>query len=236
MANPPFALELDLSILYVPPMSSHGRGITLTRRVELPFPPYDGLAIHSKQLDYCQEPLGFRLTDVVWDMDRQVFVATTSMESQMPLAEIGEDIASWQLLGWKVGSYLDPYTSAADREDEDLTETLDADSLAAAEVEEEARENLPALPARRRPKAFNRLFRALVRKMAELHNNSAVAYAMWKTQRYFDEEARKECASPAVKAFEAAVRAFDDLSSDEQFEWVERLKRRYPRLDRVAEG
>jgi len=70
-----FTLELDLIITYTPPMSEAGGGIYLTRELQVPFAPYNGLHICGNQMDQAPGPEGFVLKDVTWDVDRQVFMA-----------------------------------------------------------------------------------------------------------------------------------------------------------------
>jgi len=40
-----FTLELDLSLFYEPLMDEYQPGIVVTREVELPFPPMEGLSL-----------------------------------------------------------------------------------------------------------------------------------------------------------------------------------------------
>lgn len=226
----PFSLELDLILRFMPPMDRIGNGITVTRTIELPFPPYNGLAIYGKGMDDCPDPIGFRLEEVVWDLNRQVFLGKTTMEYATPMATIADDIGTWLQRGWRLGSYLDAYKA----DDESKTEGEESSELGeTVEVDDDVMEAWPSMPPRKRPKHFNKVLRAIIRAMAELHNNCAVAYAMWKTQRFFDEEEREGCDSPAAKKFWDAVYAFEAMSLDEQVAWIERVKRTYPRLDQV---
>jgi len=84
-----YRLALDLDLYFVPPMEGNHGGITVTRNFTLPFPPTSGLAICGRQIEEHPDPHGFVLHDVLWDMDREVFTAHTSLESQaLPIAEI----------------------------------------------------------------------------------------------------------------------------------------------------
>src|SRR3954453_23956716 len=71
-----FVVELDVHLIYQPPMADSDTGITVTRDFELPFAPYAGLKLYSRVWDDYPEPFGFELKDVVWDFDRSVFLAT----------------------------------------------------------------------------------------------------------------------------------------------------------------
>jgi hypothetical protein len=127
-----FRVELDMHLYFVPPMDEHGAGIIVTRIVDLPFPPFNGLAIHGKTMSECPDPLGFRLEDVTWDVDRSVFLARTSLISQkFPFSYIADEIAAWIGRGWRLDSYADPYQQQDDddlevQNDGDETEAIDA--------------------------------------------------------------------------------------------------------------
>jgi hypothetical protein len=186
-----YKVELDF-LSFDPPMDEHDPSIRLTRTIELPFPAYEGLVIHSRMIDViCDEPLGFVLKNVMWDMDRSVFLATTSMDSgDTPFDEIPDEIRSWIDRGWRLGSHLDVYPK-------DMDEPEEAESPGTSvEDDNPEAEVTPSQPARRRPARYNKIFRALIRTMAELHNNWSVAYAMYITQQFFTEEERKKPDAP----------------------------------------
>lgn len=91
-----YRLELDLDLYFVPPMEANHGGITVTQTFTLPFPPSSDLAICGRQIEEHSDPHGLVLHDVVWDMDREVFTAHTSLESQaLPIAEIPNAIRAW---------------------------------------------------------------------------------------------------------------------------------------------
>ncbi len=77
----------------------------------------------------------------------------------------------------------------------------------------------------RRPKEFNRLMRALVRKMSELHNDVAVAYAMDKTKRYFDESESREPKTAAVEEWRRAKDEFERMPFEQQHAWQEKIEK-----------
>ena len=105
-----FVLELDVSLYFVPPMEERARGIVVTRTLELPFPPTDGLFITGIAMNGQPLARGFKLEDVTWDLDRQKFFATTSLTSQdFPIADIPVLIRDWIDRGWQLGSYEDTY-------------------------------------------------------------------------------------------------------------------------------
>jgi hypothetical protein len=76
-----FKVEIDFVVTFVPPMSQHSRGITLTRAIELPFHPSRDVNIFGRDLmEDGSEPMGIKFKDIIWDMDRQVFFAKTYLE------------------------------------------------------------------------------------------------------------------------------------------------------------
>lgn len=217
-----YRVELDLVLHFVPPMNDNGDGITFTRTIELPFPPCKEIAIHSKHIDgETFPPIGFKLKDIIWDADRQVFLATTYVIFQgTPLAEIPDELALWLDLGWKLGSYADQYKHVLEDDDDGETET-NSDA-------EEDEEKWQTLRPNKRPKTFNQIFKGLIRKLAELDNNCSVAYAMAKTQQYYE-----DTESPEGKEFAEAVKEYTELSWDDQAKWRDNIQRRYPRLERL---
>ena len=91
-----FKLELDLLLYFVPPMDERGQGIRLTRSLELPFPPINGLYLSGIAMDDPPTPMGCRINDLTWDLDRQVFMATTQLTNHdFPIATIPDEIGSW---------------------------------------------------------------------------------------------------------------------------------------------
>jgi hypothetical protein len=230
-----FRLELDLSIHYIPPMLESRRGIILTRSVELPFAPFPNLQIYSREIDDSPGPLGFMLKELTWDIDRQVFLAETGIvNTSIPVAEIPDDLCSWIERGWRFGSFADAYVDPTMSDDEEPT----GDSETGSSDEDVLLEELPAKPPRNRPASFNKVLRALVRTMAELDNNAAVAYAIAKTQRFFDnvENIAKENETPAIRKYRVALSEFEEMSFDERYDWRTKIMKTYPRLDRILQS
>jgi hypothetical protein len=79
-----YTVKLDLHLTYTPPMREATPPIVLTRDLVLPFPAADGMKVHSEAMDPVIPPLGLVLEDVIWDMDREVFRATTSIADLPP--------------------------------------------------------------------------------------------------------------------------------------------------------
>src|SRR5208283_2836283 len=105
-----FALELDVSLCFVPPMDERARGIVVTRTLEMPFPPTEGLFVTGIAMNGQPMAQGFKLKNLTWDLDRQRFFATTSLTSHdFPIAEIPDMIRDWLDRGWQLGSYEDTY-------------------------------------------------------------------------------------------------------------------------------
>ena len=91
-----FKLELDLVLYFVPPMDEHSQGIRLTYSLELPFLPTNGLYLAGVAMDDPLSPLGFRINDLTWNLDRQFFMATTQLTNHdFPIATIPDEIGNW---------------------------------------------------------------------------------------------------------------------------------------------
>lgn len=241
-----FILQLDLVLRYMPLMSEYGRGVVLTREIKLPFPPWNGLEIFSREFDECPAPGGMPIKDVVWDVDRGVFLARTMLDDAgSPLPLLPALIRSWIDRGWRFGSYADTYPDPyAESDEEDRQESEHDGSAGDAETAIEHDEDWDEydrarlLSWRRRSAKTNRVFRALIRHMAETYDNESVAFAFDKTGRYFTEsevlERRRE--DREVDKFAGAVREFQSMPLKEQEKWRRRTLR-YPSLEAlIREG
>lgn len=232
-----FRLEVDFRISFIPPMEEHRPGICLTRAFDLPFPPTEGLHLTGKCFhpDH-QTSDGFKLEDVTWDVDRQVFLASTSLVCQdYPLAFIPDDLRELIDQGWRLGSVEETYPEPEAPDVESETEGAGGREDEPGAVDEVDKEELlPSADPRSRPASFNKLFRALVREMAVTYNNWHVAYAMDRTQRFFTEEELRGESTSAKEAFRQAVAEFGRKSIDEQLKWQKRVTRTHPRLDRIV--
>ncbi len=225
-----YTVCLDLHLRFVPPMSEHAPGIVLSRTIELPFPAYSGLVVYGAELDECPDPLGLHLTDVIWDIDRSVFLAHSVIVSHdEPLAFIPDTIRGWIERGWKLGSYRDAYL--ANQPDDDADEV--AASLS-SDDEFDRLERLHTLPKTRRDPDFNRFFKALIREMSDGYNNLSVAYAMDKLGRLLPNEKPKagEQLSEIARRWRDACSEFDQLDSDAQTAWQDKVAK-YPSLERA---
>jgi hypothetical protein len=123
-----FKLELDVSLYYDPPMDEHGQGIGLTRIFEIPFHPSSGLYLTGGGLTDPPDAIGFKIEDVTWDLDRQVFLADTSLFSKdLPIAFIPDELRAWMTRGWRLGSSSEAYEEAvySGREAEDVRGRLE---------------------------------------------------------------------------------------------------------------
>lgn len=229
-----YAVEVDLVLRYVPPMSDHGRGIRLTRTIELPFPPSRDISVFSKDWEgqNIDEPLGYVLKEITWDMDRNRFVADTEMSvTGIPIAMIPFEILHLVYQGWKYGSYKDQYQTERKRG----RKRSKLAGIPEYDWDYEEAEAWDANP-KGRPKEFKLILHAVVSTMAELHNNCGVAFAMLKTGSYFDidsEDSRSEL-SPLERRFQDSIREYESLSSEKQWDWSERVKRRYPQLREIV--
>lgn len=218
---------IDFSVRYSPPMSEIGRGILLTRAVVLPFPPREKLSIHSTTMDELgSEPIGFRLTDIIWDMDRRVFLAKTSLDcSGMSLTEIPNDLSRWLDKGWVFGSYVDGYAT-----DEYRFDTFGEPDLPIVRPKKRdlraGDDDLDALlkvRSSKRSTYFNQIFGTMVRTMAELFNDEATAYAMHKTGMYFSELELREDKTDAARRWRDFKYEYGNLTARRQLAWRARV-------------
>ncbi len=139
-----FKLELDLHLYFDPPMADHGDGIAVTRTIDVPFPPWSGLLVYGRELDECPSPGGWPLKDVTWDVDRGVFLATTSLHSGgVPMAMIPDVVRAYVDRGWRLGSYMDLYEEPNEDESPE-----DDDAVEGGSVDEDEMELWPTMPAR----------------------------------------------------------------------------------------
>lgn len=227
-----YAVEVDLVLRYVPPMDDHGAGIRLTRTIELPFPAVENMSVFSKAWEGADDPLGFVLKQVTWDMDRQRFLAETAMSvTGTPIAMLPYEIHQLVEHGWTYGSYHDAYRTEGKRGrkrrqlprigvldwDWDDAEAWDSDPKG-------------------RPKEFTLFLQGLVSTMAELHNNCSIAYAMLQTGRHVDIPDRRMASelSPQEQRFKDAIRKFEALTADQQWDWAARVSRKYPPLTEIV--
>lgn len=214
-------------------MSEHEAGYRLTRTIELPFAPSSGTAVFSQEWEGMDDPLGYVLKDVTWDIDRACFLAETVTEMcDFPIALIPLEICRFVVYGWTIGSYADQYsterkcgrkrrkipTMAISDWDEEDAEAWDSDMTG-------------------RPKEFKTVWHAVVAMMAGLWNHCPVAYAMLKTGVHVEvpKEGFKEL-SPLQNRFRDAIREYESLTFDQRCEWRDRVVGRYPRMEDVVEA
>lgn len=218
------AIELDLHLVFDPPMDEHGRGIVVTRRIDLPFVPFDGLQIYSRTWEECPEPLGFKLKDVVWDADRKVFLATThNILSGFPFATIPDEVRSWLDNGWRLGSWMEHY-----QQEEEPAAEQPAFVGWLRDVDDEVVEHLHNRPPKKRPKVFNQFMQAMVRHMVEVGNNRPVAYAMDKTGVLITAE-DNEVDAKTRAGWHRRCDEFTRMSIEDQMAWEDGV-REYPAL------
>jgi hypothetical protein len=222
-----FTLEIDAILCFDPPMSDKGPGIPVTHTLQIPFVPFDGLAIVSRIFGEPPMPEGPQLKEVTWDADRQVFMAYNEhVFCDFPILSIPQEINYWLDLGWKYGSCTDKY-EPAHRGRKPKKSAFGP----APQIEDDATKQLYSMKPADRPEYFNHLLDAVVRTMAELNNNWPVAYAMDKTKMYFSETDPFNAKTPAEKKFAEAARAFGVMDFKEQWNWCQRVVKRNPRLD-----
>lgn len=233
-------LELDLVLSFQPPMSDHGGGIVLTRTIELPFAPFDGLHLFAREMDQCPYPPGFPLKNVAWDLERGRFLADTHLSISDSVAMIPVTLADYRERGWKPGSYQDYYHAddKDDDEDERAEAVAPADGPAGSEtsgelgLEFDELEKLESMPPRKRPREFNRLVQALVRCMVDCADDFAAAYAIDKTGWVLSDRVAQHNRDEEHQTWLRAYRYFNDLPEPERRRWYRRV-RRYPDIHSI---
>lgn len=226
-----FGVELDLHLVFEPPMSDGDEGIVVTRTVQLPFPPHDGLAINSSEWEPDPEPHGLILKEIIWDIERSVFLASTYWHMNgLPIAGIPAEIGDFLSRGWQIGSYAWNYEEDGGAWRRSRVPAPPPNAVDMADlVDSDTYEILHKLPPRKRPPQFNALMKSLVRAMAENWGNSAVAYAMDKTGCYFGETFHHPATDEQVNAFVQVVREYKRAPVDDRVKWHGRVEK-YPSI------
>jgi hypothetical protein len=223
-----YRVELDVDLILIPPMDEEGGGITMTRSFEIPFPPVEGLPVFSSAWEVLPEPVGFPLTGVVWDLDRQTFLADNKRVQYQAIAAIPEELSHWVARGWRLGSYYEHYTRTK-KPAPPGPMAKDAFHLSAAIDDVETYEILHTLPPEKRPAAFNALMKALVRHLSDSGHNCETAFAMDKTGRYLGSEGEQVQDEKAHKAWNECCREYDAMSADDKTRWKRKVGK-YPAL------
>jgi len=234
-----FKLELDYQLFISPPMHEHGRGLTLTRSLEIPFVPTEQISIYGKDMEeQGSEPCGFPLKDIMWDTDRQVFLATTSLIiSDCSLTAIPLSIASALDLGWRFGSFLDVYPDCGQPRVRLGEPAAPVPHPRSRDIgDDDGADELWRRRRDRRSPYVNAVFGAMIRTMAELYNNEAAAYVMDKTGKFYTEEQIKAERYGAYGRWWKMHRQFEEMSIGHQVAWRDRMIKKYHSLQVVVEA
>jgi hypothetical protein len=233
-----YQLDLDMHLVFDPLMGDEGPGIVVSRRVEVPFAPHNGMRLYSSSWDVCwvDGPHGFELRDVVFDIDRQVFLAMARAEhSGYALAQIDCEVQWWLERGWKLGSHRDDYRRRAEKEYEAEMAAESNGASAPNPYDGVDIEMVQTLPPEQRPPQFNRLFKALIRHLANDYwddygrANAATAYAMDATNRYPAPAGLHKPEQEALRAWDEKRAEFEQISVEQREKWLRRVNR-YPAL------
>jgi hypothetical protein len=227
-----YTVLLDLHLIYEPLMPDQQPGIVVTREFGLPFVPTDGSKVWSSGWSWDSEPTGLELSEVTWDLDREVFLATTRhVFVDLPLAGIPSDIRDYLTSGWRLCSWMEAYQEDAspDRPQEPVEECL-SDQWQSA-VDDTTFEHLHTLKSRHRPTSFNRFLKATVRQMAETYFNQKIAYAVDRTGSFMLSQA-DAIDQEEVSAWKRIQPRYHSMTVDQRIEWMDKV-RRYPKLDRM---
>ena len=100
-----FHIELDVHLVFSSVPTQPADDIVITRSFDLPFVPYPGLHLHGSTWEAQPATDGLELTHVLWDVDRQAFLATARhADSQLPASTIPGEIEKYLAHGWRLGS------------------------------------------------------------------------------------------------------------------------------------
>lgn len=228
-----YTVELDVHVVFVPPMEDNSDGIVMTRSFELPFPPHEGLSIYHGGWEGIPDGSGFVLKDVVWDVERELFLASSrSGHHNFPIAGIAAELSDWIGRGWRFGSYKESYDAAVDHSGPGRL------AKEACKLHETSNnyEVLHTLPPDERPAAFNALMKALVRHMARSYHDAADAYAIDKTGRCLKSKEMTFgiAMDPASREYLDRRLAYERLDVDGQIEWM-RGTEKYPKIESLVE-
>jgi len=103
------------------------------------------------------------LEDLTWDIDREVFLANTTLVSHdEPLAFVPATIREWIGLGWKLGSYHDTYVQPEEVDPDPEIQSVD-------DGEYERLEQLHTMPKTRRSTEFNQFFEVAHERRTQDH-------------------------------------------------------------------
>ena len=162
---------LGLVLRYVPPMADNDHGIRLTRSFELPFPPTEKMVVFSKEGEGQDDPMGYVLKEVTWDIDRGFLAETQLSSTGVPIALIPLDIRRLVDFGWQFGSFKDRYETDGRR----VRKRKKLRTLRISKWDDDEATAWEIAAKKSRPQEFTIVLHALVSTMAELRNNSRVA-------------------------------------------------------------
>ena len=225
-----YPVHLDFVLRYVPPMADNDHGIRLTRTFELPFPPTEKRLVFSKEWEGQDDPMGYVLGHRQWRFLAETELSTTGV----PIALIPREIRRRVDLGWQSGSFKDRYETDRRR----ARRRKKVAPLRISDWDDDEVTTWETAAKKSRPQEFTIVLHALVSTMAELRNNSRVAYAMLKTGGYTDlpRQSAPDALTDFQRNFAAALDVFDSMTFDQQWDWADSVQRRYPRLGDVVEA
>lgn len=215
-----FDVEIDFAHRFKTLMSDRGDGILLTRQLQLPFTPYEGLRLVGKDID--TDFHGQPVEAVAWDMDRKVFLIDTSTGIEgVPLEGIPAYLRFNIEVGWRLGSYAEHY--AAESADETSAAPIGLTVSPKTTPEQWEEMGLSTADPKKRPEEFNLFLKALVRMMAETHNNWPTAFAIDQTGRFFEKKPDDAKLRKPWAEWNDARRRFEAMNFDEQYAWTKGL-------------
>lgn len=234
-----FKIEVDLHITFVPPMATHDPGITLTRTIELPFPPSADISIYSPRLmEDGSEPMGITLKEIIWDMERQVFFARTRVqEDGNSLPMVPQALRAHLDLGWRFGSYVDQYGNPEYRDPPPPEPSSRIPKPSRRDLRDDGTTRMLGWKPEERSPYARAVFGAFIRHLAEAYD-IATAVAMERTGMFFDEKEVKglpwEPPSEAVRGWDKMRASSGKISERRQMSWRRKLIAKYHSLQAIT--
>ena len=202
-----YTIQVDLDVSFDPPMDTQSPGIELTRRIQLPFPPYDGLGICGKRISQGPGDQSLFLHEVVWDADRGLFTAESQSSNSglIDLEVIRLDITGWVKRGWVWGSSM----------------------LKHREEQWGCREFRVEGKAGEIDQVDDPVLAALIRTMAANSNNWGRAFAMHRTGVLGTNKDLGHPNSTLAKRWKAAQEEWEAMDREQQHDWAKRVVHSY---------
>jgi len=220
-----YKVQLEIELYFVPPMDEHDPGVSLVKTIELPFQPVPEMGLVGDSLEGNPFPPGLVIKELSWDVDRRLFLAKLADYhfGGDSLSGQAYTLREWIEHGWTLGHLQDPYEQ--EHEDEEPPDVTPAQLLKSLPLEEPP----PRITSPSdRAEGFRACLRGMVRLMAEIENNMAVAYAMDKTGCVLTKSNRDKVSPLIQQRWDDAVKDFENVTYKRRAVWIRRTKKYMP--------